>query len=68
VRERERAVLQAQQDAFRARQKRRALELYRDRMWQAYRRDAARAEQKAIDELATLRFVALRAPSEGDVT
>jgi flagellar export protein FliJ len=57
---------QAHQLALLARRKLKALERYRDRVWRAYQLNDRRAEQKAIDELATLRHVTRDYAHEGE--
>jgi flagellar export protein FliJ len=46
-------------------QRRRALEQLRDRAWRRHQREVARADQRAMNELASLRFLAQAAKAGG---
>lgn len=63
--ERRRAERVAAQQAMEARRKLRALEHLRDRMWRSFLDAERRAEQKDLDMLGGLRYVARRSVPEG---
>jgi flagellar biosynthesis chaperone FliJ len=63
--EQRRAERAAAQQAMEARRKLRALEHLRDRMWRAFLDAERRAEQKDLDMLGGLRYVARRGVPEG---
>ncbi len=65
VEERRRAERVAAQQAMEARRKLRSLERLRERLWQAFQAAERRAEQKELDALGGLRFVARRGVPEG---
>ncbi|HVB38502.1 MAG TPA: flagellar FliJ family protein [Vicinamibacterales bacterium] len=54
-----RAVMRtAAQAALKARRELRVIERYRERVWQAWQRDALREEQKELDLLGTMQYAA----------
>jgi flagellar export protein FliJ len=63
--DRRRAERAAAEQAMEARRKLRALERLRERLWQAFQVAERRAEQKDLDALGGLRYVARRGVPEG---
>jgi flagellar export protein FliJ len=59
------AVAEAAGEAVRARRDLRVIERYRDRVWQAWQREALREEQKALDWLGTLQHAMRRTAPGG---
>jgi flagellar FliJ protein len=63
--ERQAAVAEAARCAQLARRKVRTLERFRERAWRHYLREESREEQKALDELGTVRFALRRTGAGG---
>jgi flagellar export protein FliJ len=59
------ALAEAADEAVRARRDLRVIERYRDRVWQAWQREALREEQKALDWLGTLQHATRRTAPGG---